>query len=215
MPLPAVELVFGLVVSLGVLPSLSFAVGGVRVDAGVNGAVGNSALGLLHRLGWLPHLDADYPLSVQELDVCFVNQALGQRVPQLDGAEACEFNPALAVVLDLGDAGGGAEGAGAGKTFLVETWRAGFMVSVAPVLDGGAKVHEGAFGDSAGYCGYEGVILAFAGVEGFVKVLPRGPGQTVGAAEAVSGDAEVVDESGDSEGTVAVALLFHREVNGY
>ena len=89
------------------------------------------------------------------------------------------------------------------------------MVSVAPVLDGGAKIHEGAFGDSAGYFGYEGVILAFVGVEIFVEVLPRRPGQTVGTAETVSGDAEVVDEPGDADGAVAVALLLHREVNGY
>ena len=136
-------------------------------------------------------------------------------MPQLDGTEAWQPDAPLAVVLDLGHAGGGAERAGAGKTFLVETWWAGFMISVAPILDGGAEVHEGAFGDSAGYYGYEEVILAFAGVEGFVKVLPRRPWQTVGSAEAVSGDAEVVDEPGDSDGTVAVALLFHREVNGY
>ena len=206
---------FGLVVSLGVLPDLSLAVGGVRVDAGVNGAVDNSALGLLQRLRWLPHLDADDPSAVQELDVCFIDDPLGECVPQLDGAEAWQLDTPFAVVLDLGYAGGGAEGAGAGKTFLVETWRAGFMVSVAPVLDGGAKVHEGAFGDSAGYFGYEGVILAFVGVEIFVEVLPRRPGQTVGAAEAVSGDAEVVDEPGDADGSVAVALLFHREVNWY
>ena len=93
--------------------------------------------------------------------------------------------------------------------------RAGFMVSVAPVLDGGAKVHESAFGDAVGDCGDEGVILAFAGIEGFVEVLPRGPGQAVGAAEAVCGDAEVVDEPVDANGSPAVALLLDGEVNWY
>ncbi len=79
-PLPAAELVFGLVVRLGVLPSLSIAVAGVRVDAGVDSAVGNAGLGLWRWLGWLPHLDADDPAAVQELDVRFVDDALAQCV---------------------------------------------------------------------------------------------------------------------------------------
>ena len=94
---------------------------------------------------------------------------------QLDGAEACEFNPALAVVLDLGDAGGGAERAGAGAALLVETGLAGLMASVAPIFDGGAKVHEGALGDPTGHGGGEGVVLTLARVEGFVEVLPGRP----------------------------------------
>ena len=46
--------------------------------------------------------------------------------------------------------------AGAGAALLVETGRAGLMVSVAPVFDGGAKVHEGALGDPTGHGGGEG-----------------------------------------------------------
>ena len=81
----------------------------------------------------------------------------------------------LAVVLDPGDAGGGAERAGAGTPLLVETWWAGLMVSVAPVSDGGAEVHEGALGDVFGDFGGEGVVLALTGVEGFIEILPGWP----------------------------------------
>ena len=65
--------------------------------------------------------------------------------------------------------------AGAGTPLLVETWWAGLMVSVAPVCDGGAEVHEGALGDVFGDFGGEGVVLALTGVEGFVEILPGWP----------------------------------------
>ena len=89
------------------------------------------------------------------------------------------------------------------------------MVSVAPVFDGCAEVHEGAFGDAAGHGGGEWVILVLAGVENFVEILPGRPGHSVSAAEPVGGDAEVVDKSVDANGSPAVALLIDREVNGY
>ena len=66
---------------------------------------------------------------------------------------------------------------------------------VAPVVDGGAEVVYGTFGDSVGDLGHEGELFVLAGVELFVEVLPGWPGQPVGAAEAMSGDAEVVDET--------------------
>ena len=107
----------------------------------------------------------------------FVDQALGQCVPKLDGTEARDLDTTLAVVLDLGDAGGGAERAGTCTPLLVEPGRASLMVSVAPVFDGCAEVHEGAFGDAAGHGGGEWVILVLAGVESFVEILPGRPGR--------------------------------------
>ena len=60
------------------------------------------------------------------------------------------MNAAFAVVLDGGDAGGGAEGTGAGETFLVEGGWSGGMLRVAPVFDCRAEVSDGAFSDVLG-----------------------------------------------------------------
>ena len=73
-------------VSLGVLPGLSFAVGAQRVDAGVDGAGREQGIWLGLRHWRLPVVDGEYPLTVLELDVGFVDDALGQGVGELDGA---------------------------------------------------------------------------------------------------------------------------------
>ena len=204
-----------MVVSLGAFPDLPLTVGGVRIDAGVHSAVGNAVVGLLLWFGWLPHLYADDPLPVQELDVRFVDQALGQCVPRLDGTEARDLDTTLAVVLDLGDARGGAEGNGAGVALLVENGAGRLYGQCRASFLWRCRVHEGAFGDAAGHGGGEWVILVLAGVENFVEILPGRPGHSVSAAEPVGGDAEVVDKSVDANGSPAVALLTDREVNGY
>ena len=94
-----------------------------------------------------------------------------------------------AVLFNLSGPGGEAEGAGTSASLLPEGWSAGVMLRVTPVFDGGSEVHKNAFGDSAGHVSYEGVISTFAGIVGFVEVLPGRPGHPVGTAEAVGGDA--------------------------
>ena len=60
---------------------LTFAVGGVRVDAGVDRSRWDAVDKAVFRLGWLPHLGVEDPLTVLELDVSFVDDVFGQGVP--------------------------------------------------------------------------------------------------------------------------------------
>ena len=81
------------------------------------------------------------------------------------------------------------------------------MAGVAPVLDRSAEIHEGALLHTTRNICDERVVLALAGVEAFVQVLPGRPGHPVGAAEAVSGDAEIVDEACDADCAATVSFL--------
>ena len=209
--LPATEFLLGLVISLGVSLGCAFAVGGRRVDAGVGGAILGAGVGfgLFH---WrFPVVDAEQPLAVAERDVGLVNDALGQGVVEFDGAEVGELDAALAVVADVAYASGGSEGVGARESFLVEGGTPALGVGISPVGDGGAEVADGAFRYAVRDFCDEGELFLLTGVEFFVEVLPRWPGQSVGAAEAVGGDAEVVDETSDADGAAAVGLLLDGE----
>ena len=110
-----------------------------------------------------------------------------------------------------GDAGGGAEGTCACGAFLAEDGSPGLQFRIEPVAEGVSKIHEGAFGDAAGDFGYEGEVLLLASIEGLVEVLPGGPRHVIGAAEAVGGDAEVVDEPVYADGAAAVPVLVDGE----
>ena len=118
--LPASEFALCLVVGLGVLPGLALAIGGEWVDSGIYGAGDDAGVGVGCWYGRFPVVDGEEPLSVLELDVCFVDDALGEGVGELDEAQAGQVDTALLVVLDSGDAGCGAVGAGTGEVLLVE-----------------------------------------------------------------------------------------------
>ena len=81
------------------------------------------------------------------------------------------------------------------------------MSGVAPVPQRSAEVHERAFLDTICSLCDERVLLTLAGVERLVQVLPGGPGQAIRAAEAVSGDAEIVDETCDADGAATILFL--------
>ena len=53
------------------------------------------------------------------------------------------------------------------------------------------------------------------GVEPFVEILLGGPFEAVVAAEAVGGDAEVIDEAADADGAAAVEFLLYGEPDGH
>ena len=69
------------------------------------------------------------------------------------------------------------------------------MFWVSPVFQGEAKVSYRALGDPVANLGEEGEGVFFDGVDFLVQVLPGGPAEPVGAAEAVGCDAEVIDEA--------------------
>ena len=210
-PLVPPESLLGLVISPGVFPGEALRIGGLGIDPGIDCPCFNPAVFLRCRHWGLPVLDAEEPLAVAADDMGFEDDSLWEGMAQLDGTDDGQPDAALAVVLDLGDAGGGAEGACACGALLAKDRTPGFQVGIEPVPEGVSEVHERAFGDAAGNFGHERVVLLFAGIEGLVEVLPGWPGQVVGAAEAVGSDAEVVDEPVYADGAAAIPVLLDGE----
>ena len=214
-PLPAAQLSLGPVVRLWILPGLALGVGSHRAYARVHGSGSYAGVGVRLRRGRAPVLYAQDPSAVPVADVRLVWDARRQRVGEFHRAEQGQLDTTLPVVPELRHAGARAERARSGPELLSEPGRSCRMVGVAPVPERGAEVHERALLDTAGYLTDERIVLALGGVEGFVEVLPGGPGHPVGAAESVSSDAEVVDEARYADGTAAVSLLPDRETDGH
>ena len=206
-PLPSYEFGLHAVVSLGVFVGLAVGVGGVGVDAGVDGS-GYAEVRLRHWFRCFPTLEADVPAAVLSLDVDLVIDAFGKGAVEFHRAQSGQLDLAFAVVFDLGCAAGGAKGSGPCDLPLAEPGCSGLQVRVSPVGQGFAEVHEGTFGDAGCDFGRERVVLALAGIELLVDVLPGGPWEAVIAAEAVGGDGEVVAEPVYSDGAAAVLLLL-------
>ena len=144
-----------------------------------------------------------------------VDDSFRQGVCQLDGPEVGQLDAALAVVVDLADGASGAEGSGADELLLLEGWLSGFDLWVAPVLYCGAEVVDGAVDDAVRDFLQEGGIVVLGFVDSLVEVLLGGPGEAVGATEAVGGDAEVVHEARYADGAARVSGLPYREPDGH